>query len=682
MSARLQAALPLALIVIVGAALRLYLIGSAPPGFYRDEAYYALDAAGVLRGEFALWFPANNGREGLFIYLLAGSIAVLGQSVFAVRITAALVGVATLIAMYCAGRAMFSARIGVLAAAVLAITFWHVALSRVAYRAITLPLLLCITLALLFHALRTNDLRSRLRRAALAGASAGLTIYTYTSAQFLLPLLALYLISLVIGLRRAIFRQRGDAAWVRHRASVGAFVGAFAATLAPFALTVLNNPGILTNRAAQVSILSPAINGGDLIGTLLRNIGKAIGMFWISGDRIWRHNLSFHPVFDGFLGAAFALGLIVCVWRWWRSWQTRYGSAVLGVEHNIAPQFALMWLAVFLIPTVLAEDTPHYLRAIGALPAACLIAAVGLEAALIWASRRGLATALTIAPLRRVFSPPAFLATLILIISGVNTFVAYFNDYVRRDQTGFWLESHNVALAERVRRAQRDGDPVLVDARLADDNPALRFLAPGTATFRDGAPPASADTATLIVDPNHDWRYALASLNAPAQIDAELGAFAQNDNDAQARRAFAVIRYTAPPADASPAWAFERGIALLDAATAPVAYAPDNVRRVTLRWRATESIGEDLAVFVHWTRAGEVVPVAQHDGDPGEALLPTSRWRVGDVIVDGHTLAIPDGVQPGDELHIGLYRRADQRRLNARERSSARAGDYAIFPAR
>ena len=71
----LQTWLPLAVILIAGAYLRLYHIGSAPPGLYYDEGAYGLDALRVLgdasHGEFHLYFAANNGREGLFMYLLA-----------------------------------------------------------------------------------------------------------------------------------------------------------------------------------------------------------------------------------------------------------------------------------------------------------------------------------------------------------------------------------------------------------------------------------------------------------------------------------------------------------------------------------------------------------------------------------------------------------------------------------
>ena len=63
----LQTWLPLAVILIAGATLRLHHIGSAPPGLYYDEGAYGLDALRVLgdasHGEFHLYFAANNGRE-------------------------------------------------------------------------------------------------------------------------------------------------------------------------------------------------------------------------------------------------------------------------------------------------------------------------------------------------------------------------------------------------------------------------------------------------------------------------------------------------------------------------------------------------------------------------------------------------------------------------------------------
>ena len=86
------------------------------------------------------------------------------------------------------------------------------------------------------------------------------------------------------------------------------FVGA-ALTLAPFLLWLTQHSDLYFARAGQVSILSPDINNGNLLGTLFANIGKAAGMFFVEGDRIWRHNLAQRPVFEGALALAFMVGV-------------------------------------------------------------------------------------------------------------------------------------------------------------------------------------------------------------------------------------------------------------------------------------------------------------------------------------------------------------------------------------
>ena len=76
------------MVIAVAAALRFWGLGTTPPGLYHDEAFNGLDALGVLGGERPVFFEANNGREPLFIYLVALSVAVLGRSPGAIRMVA------------------------------------------------------------------------------------------------------------------------------------------------------------------------------------------------------------------------------------------------------------------------------------------------------------------------------------------------------------------------------------------------------------------------------------------------------------------------------------------------------------------------------------------------------------------------------------------------------------------
>ena len=78
----------LVVILAGGAYLRFHQVGMLPLGLYRDEAFYGLDALNILRGKFALFFAANNGREGLFIYLLSLGIALFGRRYASVHVEA------------------------------------------------------------------------------------------------------------------------------------------------------------------------------------------------------------------------------------------------------------------------------------------------------------------------------------------------------------------------------------------------------------------------------------------------------------------------------------------------------------------------------------------------------------------------------------------------------------------
>jgi hypothetical protein len=458
------------------------------------------------------------------------------------------------------------------------------------------------------------------------------------------------------------------------------FVGAALVVLAPFVVWLARHGDLYLLRAGQVSILSPAINHGDVLGTLWGNILKAAGMFVFAGDRIWRHNLSLRPVFDGALATAFVAGVLVSLWR-----VVKHQTSNVSVPSL----FVLLWLVIFLIPTVLAEDTPHYLRAIGALPAACLLAALGLEAILAWLSRRGLLN-LYFGRLRRLLSPPALLAAGALVVGGVSTVSDYFELYVHQDLTAYWLEEHNVQLATLVEDFTREHAPqsLWLEDRLVNDNPALRFLSPpveqGQVTIVPTDQPASVVTAPitgpvmLVVDPNHDWSALRNTLPPGSTLRMRAGPLAQGDLDTAPHRAFIALQADPYPQQVETAAIFEHGISLtavsfnavtmtseISGAELPLAahslLTSQTVYTVTLFWSATRPVTEDYAVFVHWLRGGQVL--TQHDGSPAQGYLPMPMWRSGDVIVDEHVLHVPDGLQHGDQVRVGIYGRADNTRL-------------------
>ena len=83
------------LILIVATGFRVWHIDQTPPGLFGDEAVNGLDALDVLAGNGQVFFPANYGREGLHMYLIAGMFRLIGVSPLAVRIPSVIAGILT-----------------------------------------------------------------------------------------------------------------------------------------------------------------------------------------------------------------------------------------------------------------------------------------------------------------------------------------------------------------------------------------------------------------------------------------------------------------------------------------------------------------------------------------------------------------------------------------------------------
>lgn len=136
----------LLIILFVGAWLRLHQLNSLPPGLFMDEAVNGIDAQGIWRnGRFSIFFPANNGREPIYIYMQALMMRLIGEHAFGIRIVSAYSGILTIPLAYVLAKTLFrknkthATYIGLVAAAVLATSFWHVSLSRLGFRTILLP---------------------------------------------------------------------------------------------------------------------------------------------------------------------------------------------------------------------------------------------------------------------------------------------------------------------------------------------------------------------------------------------------------------------------------------------------------------------------------------------------------------------------------------------------------------
>jgi 4-amino-4-deoxy-L-arabinose transferase-like glycosyltransferase len=667
-------------ILLVATALRLAAFGDVPPGFYHDEAYHGLDVSDILNGHLSLYFPANNGREPLFIYLIALTVGLLGKSPFALRLAAFPVGVLTVAATMTVGRALFSRRVGVLGSAVLTVTLWHVHLSRVGFRAVLLPLFIALTVWQVALGIRgvarqgkrdqrlSNTPSSRWHWV-LAGVFYGLACYTYSAVRFTPVALGLFgLYALVI--QPALRDLQSDICKSFWR-GVGLAAVAFLLIIAPLATYALKQPDVVLGRPGQVSILNPTINNGDLWGMLGAHTMRTLAMFFVRGDRIWRHNVPWRPVFDPALGAAFLVGLWVILRR---------------ARRDAAAGFVLIWTALMSLPTLLAEDAPHFLRAAGVLPVVSFLPALGLDWLAQSIKSRVSRSALVVLP---------------LLFGLVSTGRAYFGEYSSDPMAGYWLESGAAALAGRINaflgqgwngEQMIRGDPgekrVYLDPVLWEEwQPQLRFLVarPEVVTVGLKEEATSNPPVAVFAWPYKDWQRAWDLLPSPAEITVEKGPLSQGDRDPEPFTTYLAFFATAPDSTTPASAHFSGGVELLGIETTPVDRGVPPLPRengevqIRLRWRANAPLPDNYTVFLHYLRDGELV--AQADSQPAEGHYPTTLWQPGDVVNDDHYVAGIGAPLPGhDVVRFGFWQPESGTVLYLLDEAGNPMGDWIEVP--
>ncbi len=358
--------LALALVVV---ALRFHRLSEVPPGLFYDEGAHGVDALRVLQGEHAVFFPENRGREGLIVYAVAVATAFLGRTVLALRLPTALASAGTVFVVFWLGQLLFgrdeeSGRatpwqgllIGGVGAGLLAVSLVPTILGRTAFRINFLPLLLSLCLALLWWGWRERNRGQVL----LAGACAGLSLYTYMPARITPLLFLLFGMSFLLAFRSdASKRMRTELPWA------SLFVGAAALVAAPILVYFALHPDHLFLRSSQLWLFDQSRGPGDAVGKFLGNVWVYLLSLGFRGDLNWRHNFPGQPLLNPWQTLFFWLGVGAAVWRWQRP----------------AYRLLLLWLGLLILPATLAVEgtpTPSTVRMIGAMPAIYLLVAVGM----------------------------------------------------------------------------------------------------------------------------------------------------------------------------------------------------------------------------------------------------------------------------------------------------------------
>ena len=339
-------------IILVAIFFRFWQLNHLPPGLHPDEAANGLDIFRMIdHHDFRVLYNTNGPREALFFYLQAIFVLLLGNTILALRIAPALIGVGAVFTTYLWAKSWFGERVALFTAIIMAVNPWAVTITRDGFRASMTPLMVTSVMYLYTRAAQTKKRGWFIA----AGVVLGLGMYTYLAFR-LFPL-ALIAIWAALEIWRRDFIKP-------YRKGIVMSIIAFLVVLLPLGIYGVKHPGDIGARAGGTSFLNKGLNGGHPVQTLLSNTWKTVLMFNVHGDENYRQNLGGQPELNVFVGIMFILGIIVCFSRINRS---RYYGLLLV-------------FGALLLPEVLtAEGIPHALRSIGAMPEALILAALGIE---------------------------------------------------------------------------------------------------------------------------------------------------------------------------------------------------------------------------------------------------------------------------------------------------------------
>lgn len=186
----------LPLILLLAFTLRIVGLGTIPSGFTPDEASFGYDAYSILKtgkdqwGKLAPILLESFGdfKSPVYGYLSIPTVAMFGLTEFAVRLPSAILGVMAVWVTYYLANELFRKKIGNFASFLLAISPWHIALSRGAFEANLTSFFLPLGILLFLKGLEKP------RFLVWSSIVFGVNIFTYHSAKFVTPLVILTLI--------------------------------------------------------------------------------------------------------------------------------------------------------------------------------------------------------------------------------------------------------------------------------------------------------------------------------------------------------------------------------------------------------------------------------------------------------------------------------------------------------
>jgi 4-amino-4-deoxy-L-arabinose transferase-like glycosyltransferase len=349
----------LGLLLLIALVTRVYKLTTLPYDFDGDFASVGLQARALLTGEQKHIFAYGWADIPMLGYLPAMlGLRLFGNNLAGLNASGVMEGLLIIVGVYLIGRDLFHVRVGLIAAALLTISYAHLAASRQCSY-LDPVVFLVFALYLLFVGLHEG-------RGGTIVASGILTAFcalVYYPSRIIILIAGFMLLYLLLFRRKWLF-ARG---W-----TIFLWILAVLITLGPMLVVFLRDVNGFMSRTHEVFILSPEMLEHTMQGfqvdtipeVLWEQARRSLLLFHYYHDTGTQFDFP-HPLLDPFTAPLFTLGMGYALFQW-----RRFGPILLFV-----------WIVfVVFVGSFLTGNPPFWVRLLLLLPPAALLAALALNA--------------------------------------------------------------------------------------------------------------------------------------------------------------------------------------------------------------------------------------------------------------------------------------------------------------
>ncbi len=345
------------ILLAVGTMLRVYRLADLPLLHHGDMASVGLQARALLQGKGPGWFSLGWATMPAWGFAHeALSMRVWGDSLWGLRMSAVLGGIASLLGVYALGREAWTNRVGILALAVLTVDIVHIHFSRIPSYMDPVPWGVWG-----FYFLMRGYHRRSPGAWALAGIALAVAMNMYFAGRLFVLVTFFFLVY------AALFHSR---TMRENREGLVALALGFLLGLGPMLIVIVQHYGEYVSRTHFVFLTDPGVyhhllqkyQAGSFREVLLEQVQRTFLTYQYYGDTSTQFGWP-HPMLHPLLVPFFLLGVGVATGKLMHE-----GNALLS-----------FWLILGLIAgSVLTVDAPFWPRLVVITPANALAVALGM----------------------------------------------------------------------------------------------------------------------------------------------------------------------------------------------------------------------------------------------------------------------------------------------------------------